>query len=53
MLLNQECKKELHGIPTVQGYKSDRTLQEYPYKNKRLKLEKELLRSFAQSMEGI
>ena len=33
-------------IPTARGRKSDKTLQEYKYENKRLKMENELLRDF-------
>lgn len=50
-LLNRERKKELAGIPKVRGRKPARTLQEYKYENKRLKMENELLRDFLQSME--
>ena len=47
-LLNRERKKELAGIPKVRGRKPARTLQEYKYENKRLKMENEPLRDFMQ-----
>ena len=50
-LLNRERKKELAGIPQVRGRKPARTLQEYKYENKRLKMENELLRDFMQFTE--
>lgn len=50
-LLNRERKKELAGIPKVRGRKPARTLQEYKYENKRLKMENELLRDFMQFTE--
>ena len=45
-LLKRERKKELQGIPKQRGRKPARTLQEYKYENKRLKMENELLRDF-------
>ena len=45
-LLKRERKKELQGIPKVRGRKPAKTLQEYKYENKRLKMENELLRDF-------
>ena len=50
-LLNRERKKELADIPQVRGRKPARTLQEYKYENKRLKMENELLRDFMQFTE--
>ena len=38
-------------LPKQRGRKPARTLQEYKYENKRLKMENELLRDFLQSME--
>ena len=38
--------KELQGIPKQRGRKPAKTLQEYKYENKRLKMENELLRDF-------
>lgn len=38
-------------LPKQRGRKPARTLQEYKYENKRLKIENELLRDFLQSME--
>ena len=45
-LLKRERRKELHGIPKARGRKPAKTLQEYKYENKRLKMENELLRDF-------
>ena len=38
-------------IPKQRGRKPAKTLQEYKYENKRLKMENELLRDFLQSVE--
>ena len=45
-LLKRERKKELQGMPKQRGRKPAKTLQEYKYENKRLKMENELLRDF-------
>ena len=45
-LLERERKKELPGIPKQRGRKPAKTLAEYKYENKRLKMEVELLRDF-------
>ena len=45
-LLKRERKREKQGIPKQRGRKPARTLQEYKYENKRLKMEVELLRDF-------
>ncbi len=45
-LLRRERKKELQGIPKQRGRKPAKTLAEYKYENKRLKMENELLRDF-------
>jgi len=45
-LLNRERKKGLQGVPKQRGRKPAKTLQEYKYENKRLKMEVELLRDF-------
>jgi len=45
-LLKRERKKEIQGIPKRRGRKPAKTLQEYKYENKRLKMENELLRDF-------
>ncbi len=45
-LLTRERKKELEGVPKQRGRKPAKTLQEYKYENKRLKMEVELLRDF-------
>lgn len=50
-LLKRERKKELRGVPKARGRKPAKTLQEYKYENKRLKMENELLRDFLQSTE--
>ena len=45
-LLKRERKKEVQGLPKQRGRKPAKTLQEYKYENKRLKMEVELLRDF-------
>ena len=45
-LLKRERKKELQGIPKQRRRKPAKTLQEYKYENKRLRMENELLRDF-------
>ena len=46
-LLKRERKKETNShIPKQRGRKPSKTLQEYKYENKRLKMEVELLRDF-------
>ena len=45
-LLKRERKKEILGVPKHRGRKPAKTLQEYKYENKRLKMEVELLRDF-------
>ena len=45
-LLKRERKKEQQGVPKQRGRKAAKTLQEYKYENKRLKMEVELLRDF-------
>ena len=52
-LLKRERKKELRGIPKQRGRKPVKTLQEYKYENKRLKMEVELLRDFLRCTEGM
>ena len=49
--LRRERKKEIRGIPKARGRKPAKTLAEYKYENKRLKMENELLRDFLQSTE--
>ena len=44
-LLERERKKE-RTVPKIRGRKPAKTLQEYKYENKRLKMEVELLRDF-------
>ena len=50
-LLARERKKQVQGIPKHRGRKPAKTLAEYKYENKRLKMENELLRDFLQSIE--
>ena len=50
-LLRRERKKEIRGIPKARGRKPAKTLAEYKYENKRLKMENELLRDFLQFTE--
>ena len=50
-LLKRERKKEAQGIPKPRGRKRAKTLAEYKYENKRLRMENELLRDFLQSTE--
>ena len=52
-LLKRERKKELQGVPKSRGRKPAKTLQEYKYENKRLKMEVELLRDFLSLTEGM
>ena len=45
-LLKRERRKELRGVAKQRGRKAAKTLQDYKYENKRLKMEVELLRDF-------
>ena len=45
-LLKREKKKEIQGIPKHRGRKPAKSLAEYKYENKRLKMGVELLRDF-------
>ena len=45
-LLKRERKKEQQRVPKQRGRKPAKTVQEYKYENKRLKMEVELLRDF-------
>ena len=45
-LLWREKKKDVQGVPRQRSRKTAKTLQEYKYENKRLKMEVELLRDF-------
>ena len=45
-LLKRERRKAAQGVPMDRGRKPAKTLQEYKYENKRLKMEVELLRDF-------
>ena len=49
-LLRRERRKKTQ-LPKSRGRKPAKTLQEYKYENKRLKMEVELLRDFLQSTE--
>ena len=44
--MKRERRKKIQGIPVQRGRKPAKTLQEYKYENKRLKMEVELLRDF-------
>ena len=50
-LLKRERRKAAKGVPKFRGRKPAKTLQEYKYENKRLKMEVELLRDFLQSTD--
>ena len=50
-LLKRQRRKTAKGIPKYRSRKPPKTLQDYKYENKRLKMEVELLRDFLQSME--
>lgn len=50
-LLKRERRKAARGIPKQRVRKPAKTLQEYKYENKRLKMEVELLRDFLQHTE--
>ncbi len=50
-LLERERRKQRRSIPKQRGRKPAKTLAEYKYENKRLKMENELLRDFLQSTE--
>jgi len=50
-LLKRQRRKAAKGMPKFRGRKPAKTLQEYKYENKRLKMEVELLRDFLQSTE--
>ena len=52
-LLKRERKKAVQGVPKARGRKPAKTLQEYKYENKRLKMENELLRDFLSLAEGM
>ena len=45
-LLYRERQKVIQGVPRFRGRKPAKTLQEYKYENKRLKMENELMRDF-------
>ena len=45
-LLYRERQKEIQGLPKFRVRKPAKTLQEYKYENKRLKMENELMRDF-------
>ena len=44
--IQEERRKEKRGVSKPRGRKPAKTLQEYKYENKRLKMENELLRDF-------
>ena len=50
-LLKRQRRKAVKGLPKFRSRKPAKTLQEYKYENRRLKMEVELLRDFLQSTE--
>ena len=50
-LLKRQRRNAAKGAPKSRGPKPAKTLQEYKYENKRLKMEVKLLRDFLQSAE--
>ena len=50
-LLKRQRKKAMKGAPKFRGRKPAKTLQEYKYENKRLKMEVKLLQDFLQFTE--
>ena len=50
-LLKRQRRKAAKGIPKYRSRKPPKTLQDYKYENKRLKMEVELLRDFLQFTE--
>ena len=50
-LLRRERRKAVQGIPVHRGRKPAKTLEEYKYENKRLKMGVELLRDFLSLIE--
>ena len=50
-LLKRERRKEVQGLPKSRGRKPAKTLAEYKYENKHLKMENELLRDFLRFTE--
>ena len=50
-LLKRQRRKAAKGMPKFCGRKPAKTLQEYKYENKRLKMEVKLLQDFLQSTE--
>lgn len=50
-LMKRQRKKAAKGAPKFRGRKPAKTLQEYKYENKRLKMEVKLLQDFLQSTE--
>ena len=51
MCTRENNKLRNHNVPKQRGRKPAKTLQEYKYENKRLKMENELLRDFLSSTE--
>ena len=50
-LLKRQRRKAAKGLPKFRGRKPAKTLQEYKYENKRLRMEVKLLQDFLQSIE--
>ena len=52
-LLKRQRRKAAKGMPKYRGRKPAKTLQEYKYENKRLKMEIKLLQDFLQFTERL
>lgn len=52
-LLKRQRRKAAKGMPKFRGRKPAKTLQEYKYENKRLRMEVKLLQDFLQSIERL
>lgn len=50
-LLKRQRRKAAKGMPKFRGRKPAKTLHEYKYENKRLRMEVKLLQDFLQSIE--
>lgn len=50
-LFKRQRRKAAKGMPKFRGRKPAKTLQEYKYENKRLRMEVKLLQDFLQSIE--
>ena len=52
-LLKRQRRKAAKGMPKFRGRKPAKTLHEYKYENKRLRMEVKLLQDFLQSIESM